>query len=73
MYSAISLPSKFPYPALIRKNVPNIFGPLKGVYGQYLANDALYTQVKKTSCWYASVDRVHTLNRKHVLENSVIL
>ena len=49
------------------KNVPNIFGPPKGVYGQYLANNvphSLYTQVKKTSYGYAYVDRVHTLNRK---------
>ena len=28
---------------------PNIFGPLKGIYGQYLSNDilySLYTHVK---------------------------
>ena len=48
-----------------RKNVPDIFGPLNGVYGQYLANNALAQFILMTKKLHVDVhlhvDRAHTL------------
>ena len=46
--------------------MPNIFGPLKGIYGYLVSNalHSLYTHVQLTSYGCASLGRAHTLNRK---------